>query len=138
MMSNSGDKVKNLGDYIRIVKPSVWIVIGACALLLGGLIVWGFFGRIYFTMDVDCAYVDGRAQIIFTDVKTIYDTGTDAEDMQVIIDKKFYGLEDFSAEFIESELVVSAYVADYVMTEDTLIQIPLVYKQASPVSLLFD
>ena len=137
-MNNSADKVKNLGDYIRIVKPSVWIVIAACALLIGGLIVWGFFGRIYFTIDVDCAYVDGRAQIVFTDAKTIYDSGSSTDNLQVIIDKKFYSLEEFDAEFIDGEFVISSYVADYVMTEDNVIQIPLVYKQASPLSLLFE
>ena len=138
--NNSDNKIKNLGDYIRIVKPSVWIVIAAAVLLIGGLIVWGFFGKIYFTMDVDMAYVDGRGEVAITDLKTIYDAGTDTNDLQVIIDKQFYNLEDFEASFIEDydTIVATAYVADYVMSEDTINTVQLVYKQASPISLLFD
>ena len=140
-MSSTGSEIKNLGGYIHIVKPSVWIVIAASALLIAGLIVWGFFGKIYYTMEVDCVYVDGRGELALTDLDTLFDAGTSSEDWQVIIDKKFYSLEDFEAAFVGDtydSLVATAYVVDYVMTEDTIIRATLVYKQVSPISLVFE
>ena len=43
------DKVSSpekLDDYIRVTTPSVWITLAAIVILLVGIIVWGFFGRL--------------------------------------------------------------------------------------------
>lgn len=37
---------EQLNDYIRCVRPSVWVALGAIAVLLAGVIVWGVFGQI--------------------------------------------------------------------------------------------
>lgn len=45
----SMDKVSSpeaLGDYIRVTKPSVWIILIALVLLLCGMLAWSVFGRI--------------------------------------------------------------------------------------------
>lgn len=39
---------EDLGDYIRVTTPSVWLALIATVLLLVGLLVWGFIG----TLDV--------------------------------------------------------------------------------------
>ena len=35
---------EELNDYIRVVTPSVWMVLIAAAVLLAGLIIWSVFG----------------------------------------------------------------------------------------------
>ena len=43
------DRVKSpdaLNDYIRVARPSTWLILGAVVLFLVGMIVWGIFGRI--------------------------------------------------------------------------------------------
>ncbi len=35
-----------LNDYIRVTKPSVWIVLAALVLLLAGMLVWSVFGTV--------------------------------------------------------------------------------------------
>ena len=37
---------EQLGDYIRVSNPSVWIILGAIIVLLIGSCVWGIFGTI--------------------------------------------------------------------------------------------
>ena len=39
------DKISSperLTDYIKVSTPSIWIILGAIAALLTGLIIWGF------------------------------------------------------------------------------------------------
>ena len=43
------DKVKspdNLGEYIKVVNPSIWLLIAGILVLLLGLCCWGIFGNI--------------------------------------------------------------------------------------------
>ena len=37
---------EQLNDYIRVTKPSIWIVLIALAVLLAGMLVWSIFGRV--------------------------------------------------------------------------------------------
>ena len=37
---------EQLNDYIRVTKPSVWIVLIALVLLLAGMLAWSIFGRV--------------------------------------------------------------------------------------------
>ena len=37
---------EDLNDYIRVTRPSVWIVLAAMVLLLIGIVVWMVFGSI--------------------------------------------------------------------------------------------
>lgn len=58
------DKVKspdNLGAYIKVVNPSVWLLLAAILVLLLGLCCWGIFGSIQsvVTAQVQCSGTDG-------------------------------------------------------------------------------
>ena len=41
-----------LTDYLRVTGPGVWLVLIGIILLLGGLLVWGVFGKIITTVTV--------------------------------------------------------------------------------------
>ncbi len=48
------DKVSSpeqMNDYIRVTSPSVWLVLGAVAALLAGLIIWAALGRLATTVS---------------------------------------------------------------------------------------
>lgn len=57
------EKLRNPDDldkYVRVTNPSIWAVLGACFLLLGGVLAWGVFGAVSTTQTVASAYVDDR------------------------------------------------------------------------------
>ena len=46
---SSMDKVSSpeqLQDYVRVANPGLWMVLSAIVILLAGVIVWGFIGKI--------------------------------------------------------------------------------------------
>lgn len=43
---------EQLDDYIRVSSPSSWAILGAFAILLVGICVWGIFGRLDTTLPV--------------------------------------------------------------------------------------
>jgi hypothetical protein len=46
---NQVKTVDDLSDYIRVTKPSVWLLILGLAVILGAFIMWGFFGSVSLT-----------------------------------------------------------------------------------------
>ncbi|MBP5354141.1 MAG: hypothetical protein J6Y67_03255 [Lachnospiraceae bacterium] len=40
---------EQLNDYIRVTKPSVWLVLIAVVLLLIGMLIWSIFGSVTVT-----------------------------------------------------------------------------------------
>lgn len=61
------DKIKspeNLDEYIRVSNPGVWILLISIVLLLIGACVWGLFGHIDSTVDVD-VYAEGDSVVCF-------------------------------------------------------------------------
>lgn len=51
---------EQLNEYIRVAKPSVWIVLAAVILLLAGVMIWGVFGNIETAVDADIFAKDGE------------------------------------------------------------------------------
>ena len=44
--SDKIDSPDKLNDYMRILSPSVWIILTATLLLLAGALIWAIFGSI--------------------------------------------------------------------------------------------
>lgn len=60
----SMDRLKSpeqLNEYIRVANPGVWLILGAVILLLVGVIVWGIFGSIPFTVSTGAVVSGGSA-----------------------------------------------------------------------------
>lgn len=51
---------EQLNDYIKVTSPSVWIFLSAIIVLLVGVCVWGFFGKLDTTIDVVALSEDGK------------------------------------------------------------------------------
>lgn len=53
---------EQLNEYIRLMKPSIWVMLGAVVVLLVGIIVWSIFGTIYTKIQVGAVTADGKTQ----------------------------------------------------------------------------
>ena len=54
---------EQMGDYIRVSNPSVWMILAAIIVLLIGVCVWGVFGRLDTTLQTGGICKDG--QLVF-------------------------------------------------------------------------
>ena len=51
----------DLDRYVQVARPSVWVLFAACVLLVGGLLVWGFFGTVNVNVNGTGVSLDGEA-----------------------------------------------------------------------------
>lgn len=58
---------EQLGDYIRVSNPSVWMALAAIIVLLAGVCVWGIFGRLETTVPAPIVVKDGQAVCYVTE-----------------------------------------------------------------------
>lgn len=52
---------EQLNDYIKVTRPSLWMVLGAVTALLVGVVIWGVFGFISTTGKAIAVVQDGKA-----------------------------------------------------------------------------
>lgn len=52
---------ENLSDYVRVANPGVWLLILSIVVLLVGVCIWGIFGHIDRTADVEVRIENGEA-----------------------------------------------------------------------------
>ena len=52
---------EKLNDYLRVTSPGVWIVLAAVIVLLIGVCIWGFFGRIDATVPAAVVTENGKS-----------------------------------------------------------------------------
>lgn len=50
---------EKLDDYIRVSKPSIWLLLGAILIFLAGVLVWGLFGHLDVTVNGAAVVKDG-------------------------------------------------------------------------------
>lgn len=50
---------EQLNDYIKVSRPSVWLILAAVVMLLVGVVVWSVFGTLYTTYDSVAVAVNG-------------------------------------------------------------------------------
>lgn len=52
---------EQLNDYIKVTRPSLWLVLGAVIALLIGVIIWGVLGTLATVRQVPAVVKDGKA-----------------------------------------------------------------------------
>lgn len=52
---------EQLNDYIKVTRPSVWLLLGAVIALLIGVCVWGVFGKLTTSREALLLVRDGKA-----------------------------------------------------------------------------
>ena len=83
---------EQLGDYIRVSNPSVWIILGAIIVLLAGACVWGIFGTIETRVSAPVVS-DGESIILYLDEEEIKTVNVG---MEAVVEDKGYKIISIS------------------------------------------
>ena len=59
----------NLNKALRISNPGFWIIMAACAALLVGFVIWGFFGTVVSAVSVNGVSIDGQVHCFLTNAE---------------------------------------------------------------------
>lgn len=52
---------ENLNDYLRVTSPGMWLLLGSVIVLLAGVCIWGFIGRIEVSKSAAVVTKDGTS-----------------------------------------------------------------------------
>ena len=83
---------EQLGDYIRVSNPSIWIILGAIIVLLIGACVWGIFGTIETRVSAPVVS-EGESVILYLDEEEIKTVNVG---MEAVIEDKGYKIISIS------------------------------------------
>jgi len=144
---------EELNDYIKVTSPGVWLAIAAAAALLIAALVWGIFGSLESSFNVQGFAKDGKIQCFVAD-KSAY-----SENCSVKIDGKESKISSVAARPISREEAEDAirtcggddydidclnlsewnYVVEITAegVSDGLVTAKIVKESVSPISFLF-
>lgn len=141
---------EKLNDYLRVTSPGVWLVLTAVIVLLAGVCLWGFFGKIDATVPAAVITENGKSVCI------VPESALDGviSNRTVTVDKKAYGLQPSSlkpqviaedtniyeilaGKFSVGDIVYPIELAQP-LEQDGIVSGELVTETLSPVSLFFD
>ena len=140
---------EQLGDYIRVSNPSVWMALAAVIILLAGVCVWGFFGRLETTVSTPVVVKDGQAVCYVTEK----DVMSVKAEMPMRVDGQEYKVISVSAAPMEITDSFDSYalhiggfgVGEWVYTvavdaalPDGIYQAEIVTDSVSPMSFVFN
>ncbi|MBO7675755.1 MAG: hypothetical protein J6S63_12240 [Atopobiaceae bacterium] len=102
----------DLDKYVRVTRPSVWVVLVACIALLAGLLAWGFLGTVSTNVSVSGTVLEGRALCLLPQRETAQiDVGDAAyvggTKMQVAVVENVPLSRDEAYELLGSDYLVS-------------------------------
>ena len=85
---------EQLHDYVRVANPGIWMVISVIVILLAGVVVWGFIGKIDTTIT--------SAIVTDNEKAVMYISESDVEKLQIGMtvrsDDKEYKITDIAKE----------------------------------------
>lgn len=98
---------EKLDQYIKICNPPLWFVLSAITLLLIGVIIWGFFGRLDSKLDVATVVENGFASVFVKkkDLNSVIDKKLTLEGKQYLIHTDMVFMEPISVDEKFSEYV---------------------------------
>lgn len=110
---------EQLHDYVRIANPGLWMVISAIIILLAGIVVWGFIGKIDTTMETAIIADSGNA--------VIYVGESDVEKVEVGMTVRVEGAEYTVTNISEEPIKVDGSLSDYAVHASGLTEGEWVY-----------
>lgn len=102
------DKISSpeqLHDYVRVANPGLWMAISAIVILLVGVIVWGFIGKIDTTMST-AIVTDGGNAVIYIGEADLEKLGIG---MTVRAEGGEYKITDIAKEPIKADKALTDY-----------------------------
>lgn len=118
--TKSKEKLHNaddLDDYVRVARPGAWVLLLACALLIGGLVIWGLFGTVRVNVNGTAARIGDTVLCFLTEEDASHvGVGNDAhvDDAQLAVASisDIPLSSDEAAEILESDYLFSKLVGD--------------------------
>jgi hypothetical protein len=109
---------EQLNDYIRVSRPSVFLIMLAIISFLVGLIIWGYYGTIESHIDMQ-AYCDAEIVTGYVDVTN----GTDqiTSKSQLLIGETRYKIRTVSNTNAAREILSPEQLARYGISENALV-----------------
>ena len=96
---------EQLQDYVRVANPGLWMVLSAIVILLAGVIVWGFIGKIDTTMGVAIVTDTGNA--------VIYVSESDVEKIEIGMTVRCEDKEYTITDIAKTPIRVDSSFTDY-------------------------
>mgnify|MGYP007084621313 FL=1 len=97
---------EQMGDYIRVSNPSVWMILVAIIVLLIGVCVWGVFGRLDTTLPTGGVCKDGQLPLYISE-KDFDKLGADT---LVSVTEKEYALSEISESPVKLDTSYDPYL----------------------------
>ncbi|MGN0662549.1 MAG: hypothetical protein ACI4LE_05320 [Faecalibacterium sp.] len=94
-----------LGDYLRVSSPAMWMALAAAILLLLGTCVWGVLGRLDTVLQAAAVCDEGRLICYIREA----DIGQVHEGMEVTLDGSTYTITEIPADPVAADESFSAY-----------------------------
>ena len=102
------DKVSSpeqLHDYVKVANPGLWMIISAIVILLVGVVIWGFIGKIDTTMSTAIVTDGGNA--------VIYIGESDVEKLEIGMTIRSEGREYMITDIAKTPIKVDGVLTDY-------------------------
>ena len=96
---------EQLHDYVRVANPGLWMIISAIVILLVGVVIWGFIGKIDTTMSTAIVTDSGDA--------VIYIGESDVEKLEIGMTVRSEGREYTITDIAKAPLKVDEALTDY-------------------------
>ena len=119
---------EQLTDYLRVTSPSIWIILVAVILLLGGMFAWSTVGNLETIANGSAVVENGTAQIIVLDT----DKGEISSGMPVRI-----GTGEFIISTTEQDEFGRTVAYAPVSVTDGKYDVKIVTESITPISFLF-
>ena len=102
------DKVSSpeqLHDYVKVANPGLWMLISTIVILLVGVVIWGFIGKIDTTMSTAIVTDGGNA--------VIYIGESDVEKLEIGMTIRSEGREYMITDIAKTPIKVDGVLTDY-------------------------
>ena len=118
---------EQLTDYLRVTNPSIWVILAAVILLLGGLFAWSTVGNLETIANGTAVVENGTAQIMLIDTNK----GTVSSGMTVRI-----GSEESEISITEQDEYGRLIAYAPVSVTDGKYDVKVVTESITPISFL--
>ena len=96
---------EQLHDYVKVANPGLWMIISAIVILLVGVVIWGFIGKIDTTMGAAIVTDGGNA--------VIYISESNVEKLEIGLTVRSEGREYKITDIAKMPLKVDGALTDY-------------------------
>ncbi|MEG0257547.1 MAG: hypothetical protein RR632_04545 [Christensenella sp.] len=139
---------EQLTDYIRVSRPSIWIVLIAAVVLLGALLIWGIYGAIPDVIEMNGVAQEGTVTCYVNNPANITDkmkAEVDGKPAEVVrVEENPFSKDEVAKRFNEDYVLHMLDVGDWnyevIVFSDTasdgIVRVKIIGNPIQPISFL--